>query len=40
MPSHVPLHTAKGFTLSIAKQVLNDRMDSVITTMERNFRLV
>jgi pyruvate dehydrogenase (quinone) len=40
MPSHVPLHTAKGFTLSVAKQVLNGRMDSVITTMERNFRLV
>jgi len=40
MPSHVPLHTVKGFTLSMAKQVLNGRMDSVIRTMERNIRLV
>jgi pyruvate dehydrogenase (quinone) len=40
MPSHVPLHTVKGFTLSVAKQVLNGRMDSVIRTMERNIRLV
>jgi len=36
MPSHSPLHTAKGFTLSMAKQVLSGRMDSVITTIERN----
>jgi pyruvate dehydrogenase (quinone) len=40
MPSHVPFHTAKGFTLSFAKQVLGGRMDSVIKTMERNLRLV
>ena len=40
LPSHVPLHTVKGFTLSVAKQVLNGRMDSVIRTMERNIRLV
>jgi pyruvate dehydrogenase (quinone) len=40
MPSHVPFHTVKGFTLSMAKQVLNGRMDSVIRTMERNIRLV
>jgi pyruvate dehydrogenase (quinone) len=40
MPSHVPFHTAKGFTLSFAKQVLSGRMDSVITAMERNARLV
>ncbi len=40
MPSHVPFHTVKGFTLSVAKQVLNGRMDSVIRTMERNIRLV
>ena len=37
---HVPLHTVKGFTMSVAKQVLNGRMDSVIRTMERNIRLV
>jgi pyruvate dehydrogenase (quinone) len=40
MPSHVPLHTVTGFTLSMAKQVLNGRLDSVISTMERNIRLV
>lgn len=40
LPSHVPFHTAKGFTLSLARQVLSGRMDSVIKTMERNVRLV
>jgi hypothetical protein len=35
-----PFHAAKGFTLSLAKQVLSGRMDSVIKTMERNVRLV
>ena len=40
MPSHVPFHTVKGFTLSVAKQVLNGRLDSVIRTMERNIKLV
>jgi len=40
MPSRVPFHTIKGFTLSMAKQVLSGRMDSVIRTMERNVRLV
>ncbi|MGC2467458.1 MAG: thiamine pyrophosphate-dependent enzyme [Candidatus Acidiferrum sp.] len=40
LPSHVPLHTVKGFTLSVAKQVLSGRMDSVIRTMKRNIRLV
>jgi len=40
LPSHVPLHAAKGFTLSLAKQVLNGKMDSVIRTIERNVRLV
>ena len=40
LPSHVPFHTVKGFTLSMAKQVLNGRMDSIIRTMERNIRLV
>jgi len=39
LPSHVPFHTAKGFTLSMAKQVLSGRMDSVIKTIERNVRL-
>jgi pyruvate dehydrogenase (quinone) len=40
LPSHTPFHAAKGFTLSIAKQVLSGRLDSVIKTMERNVRLV
>ena len=40
LPSHVPVHTAKGFTLSVTKQVLSGRMDSVIKTIEHNVRLV
>jgi pyruvate dehydrogenase (quinone) len=40
LPSHVPFHTAKGFTLSFAKQVWNGKMDKVIKTMEDNVRLV
>jgi pyruvate dehydrogenase (quinone) len=40
MPSHVPFHAAKGFTLSLAKQVWHGRLDTVIKTMERNVRLV
>jgi pyruvate dehydrogenase (quinone) len=40
LPSHVPFHAAAGFTLSLAKQVLNGKMDSVIKTIERNVGLV
>jgi thiamine pyrophosphate-dependent acetolactate synthase large subunit-like protein len=40
LPSHVPGETAKGFTLSIAKQVLSGKMDDVIETVEHNVRLV
>jgi pyruvate dehydrogenase (quinone) len=40
LPSHVPFHTARGFTLSLAKQVWNGKMDTVIKTVERNVRLV
>ena len=40
LPSHLPFHTAAGYTLSLAKQVLSGRMDSVIKTIERNVRLV
>ena len=40
MPSHVPLKVAAGFTLSMAKQVLSGKMDSVIKTVERNTGLV
>ena len=29
LPSHVPFHTVKGFTLSMAKQLLSGRMDTV-----------
>jgi hypothetical protein len=39
-PSHVPLHAAKGYTLSLAMQVRAGRFDDVITTVERNVRLV
>jgi pyruvate dehydrogenase (quinone) len=40
LPSHVPFHTVKGYTLSLARQVLSGRLDSVIKTMEHNIRLV
>jgi pyruvate dehydrogenase (quinone) len=40
LPSHIPFHAAAGFTLSLAKQVLNGKMDSVIKTIERNVHLV
>jgi pyruvate dehydrogenase (quinone) len=40
LPSHVPFHTVKGFTLSFAKQVWNGKMDTVIETMKDNVRLV
>jgi pyruvate dehydrogenase (quinone) len=36
LPSHVPFHTVKGYTLSVAKQVLNGKMDVLIKTLERN----
>jgi pyruvate dehydrogenase (quinone) len=36
LPSHVPFHTIKGYTLSVVKQVLNGRMDVLIKTLERN----
>jgi hypothetical protein len=34
LPSHVPFHTAKGFTLSMAKQVWRGKMDDVIKTIK------
>ena len=40
LPAHVPLHTAAGYTLSLAKQVLTGRFDDVIKTMQRNVRLL
>ena len=40
LPSHVPFHTARGFTLSFARQILSGKMDSVIKSIERNVGLV
>ena len=40
LPSHVPVKTAEGFTLSVAKQVLSGKLDDVIETVEHNVRLV
>jgi pyruvate dehydrogenase (quinone) len=40
LPAHVPINTAAGYTLSLAKQVLAGRFDDVIKTIERNVRLV
>jgi pyruvate dehydrogenase (quinone) len=40
LPAHVPFHVAESFTLSLAKQVLNGKMDSVIKPIERNIRLI
>jgi pyruvate dehydrogenase (quinone) len=40
LPSHIPFHAAEGFTLSLAKQVLSGKMDSVIKMIERNTGLV
>jgi pyruvate dehydrogenase (quinone) len=39
-PSHVPFHAAKGFTLSLAKQVLSGNMDAAIKTMVHNTGLI
>lgn len=40
VPSHVPFHTAKGFTLSFFKQVMHGKMDDVIETVEHNLGLL
>jgi pyruvate dehydrogenase (quinone) len=40
MPSHVPFHTMKGYTLSVAKQVLSGKMDSLVKTIAHNVRLL
>ena len=40
LPSHVPFHTMKGYTLSVAKQVLSGRMDGLIKTIEHNVALL
>jgi pyruvate dehydrogenase (quinone) len=40
VPSHIPAETAKGFTLSAAKQVLSGRLDDVIETATHNVGLL
>ena len=40
LPSHVPFHTVKGYTLSFAKQALNGNLDTLIKTVERNIHLI
>jgi pyruvate dehydrogenase (quinone) len=40
LPSHIPFHAAKGFTLSLTKQVLSGKMDSAIKTIGHNLGLV
>jgi pyruvate dehydrogenase (quinone) len=40
LPSHVPVKTAEGFTLSLAKQVMAGKLDDVIETAEHNVRLL
>jgi pyruvate dehydrogenase (quinone) len=39
-PSHLSFHAARGFTLSLAKQVLSGQMDTVIKTITHNTGLV
>jgi pyruvate dehydrogenase (quinone) len=40
VPAHVPAATAKGFTLSVRRQVFAGRLDDVIETGTHNIRLV
>jgi pyruvate dehydrogenase (quinone) len=40
LPAHTPLATVKGFTLSLAKQVVSGDMDEVIETAEHNVQLL
>jgi pyruvate dehydrogenase (quinone) len=40
LPSDTPVATAKGFTLSLAKQVLHGNMDAVIDTAEDHVQLL
>ncbi len=39
-PVHVPAASARGFTLSLARQALHGQMDDVIATAEHNVRLL
>ncbi|MGP0073739.1 MAG: hypothetical protein ACLPWF_17625 [Bryobacteraceae bacterium] len=40
IPLAAPFHTVKGYSLSLAKQVLTGRLDNVIETIEHDLRLV
>ena len=40
LPAHVPVHVAKGFTLSLAKQVIHGDVGEVAETVRRNVRLI
>jgi pyruvate dehydrogenase (quinone) len=40
LPAHTPVATMKGFTLSLAKQVVSGNMDDVIETAEDNVLLL
>jgi pyruvate dehydrogenase (quinone) len=40
LPAHIPASTAKGYTLSLAKQVLTGRLDDVIETAHHNLGLL
>ena len=40
VPTHVPIDTAKGFTLSVTKQVFTGRLDDVIETAAHNIGIV
>jgi pyruvate dehydrogenase (quinone) len=40
IPSHIPASTVKGFTLSVAKEVLSGRLDDVIETATHNIGLL
>jgi len=40
LPAHTPVATIKGFTLSLAKQVVSGNMDDVIETAKDNVRLL
>ena len=40
LSAHTPAATVKGFTLSLAKQVLHGNIDDVIDTADDNVRLL
>jgi pyruvate dehydrogenase (quinone) len=40
VPSHIPFSAARGFTLSMAKEILHGRLDDVIETVTHNVGLL